>query len=100
MKFFLKLILLFTLSAYLGKSCISEINLLDAINIPFDTSFIDYVSGIDNFPAFLIKKGAFIQKPYRLIFPEVFYTNFSIVVTLKLIGSGGFLFSSNYLLFS
>ncbi|XP_050420760.1 collagen alpha-1(XVIII) chain-like [Adelges cooleyi] len=72
-----------------------ELDLLSSIEMPFrDTEHIFFVTGEDGFPAFGIKPGSDIKAPYRLVFPEKFYPEFSTVTTFKLNSMvGGFLFA-------
>lgn len=72
-----------------------EHDLIRAIDIPFNdpkTQFFE--EGADGFPAFGFKPGSDVKSPYRLLLPEKFYPEFSILVMVKP-GSraGGFIFS-------
>ncbi|KAL1128964.1 hypothetical protein AAG570_013498, partial [Ranatra chinensis] len=74
----------------------SEIDLLQAIKIPFEDPATQYFeNGSDDFPALGVTPGSDIKCPYRLFLPERFFPQFSIEITAKLANpdGGGFLFA-------
>ncbi|XP_042221660.1 collagen alpha-1(I) chain-like isoform X3 [Homarus americanus] len=67
-----------------SKDSLEEVDLLQAIAVPFaDSSTQYFVTGFDGFPAFGFKVGASIKHPYRLFMPERFYRRFSIMIAMK-----------------
>lgn len=71
-----------------------EIDLLQAIRVPFRSPGLYYVTGYDGFPAFGIGERADIKKPYRLSLPEKLSRDFSILVTVRADNTdNGFLFA-------
>ncbi|XP_069193869.1 collagen alpha-1(XVIII) chain isoform X7 [Procambarus clarkii] len=71
-------------SALPNKDTLDEVDLLQAIAVPFaDPSTQYFVTGFDGFPAFGFKVGASIKHPYRLFIPVRLYRTFSILIALK-----------------
>ncbi|XP_063850523.1 collagen alpha-1(XV) chain-like [Scylla paramamosain] len=66
------------------KESLEEVDLLQAIAVPFEDPSTQYfVTGFDGFPAFGFKVGASIKHPFRLFLPEKFYREFSIQAAVK-----------------
>ncbi|XP_014665656.1 PREDICTED: collagen alpha-1(I) chain-like [Priapulus caudatus] len=72
-----------------------EIDLLNAISIPIEQAGVDFTSGFDGFIALNVRRSALVRTPFRTLFPEVFFADFSILVTARLADPrrGGFLFA-------
>ncbi|XP_076323469.1 collagen alpha-1(XV) chain-like [Tachypleus tridentatus] len=72
-----------------------SLNLLETIKIPFKSSSVYYVEGLDGFPAFGVTENAEIRAPYRLYLPNKMYRDFSILTTIKLerLDSEAFIFT-------
>lgn len=73
----------------------SEIDLLQAISIPFDDpKHVYFAEGLHGFPAFGLRAGSDLRTPHSLLLPLSMFENFAIVASFKPSdGQGGFLFS-------
>lgn len=70
----------------------AEFDLLTAIKIPPEDG-VDFVDGLDGFPAFGVKKSAQIKSPFSVVLPPKI-NEFAIMATvLHETRSGGYLFS-------
>ena len=76
-------------------SNVSEIDLLQAISIPFDDpKHVYFAEGLHGFPAFGLRAGSDLRTPHSLLLPLSMFENFAIVASFKPSdGQGGFLFS-------
>ena len=76
-------------------SNLSEIDLLQAISIPFDDpKHVYFAEGLHGFPAFGLRAGSDLRTPHSLLLPLSMFENFAIVASFKPSdGQGGFLFS-------
>ena len=74
---------------------ISEVDLLQAISIPFDDpKHVYFAEGVHGFPAFGLRAGSDLRTPHSLLLPVTMFENFAIVASFKPSdGQGGFLFS-------
>ncbi|XP_076304531.1 uncharacterized protein LOC143222229 isoform X3 [Tachypleus tridentatus] len=71
-----------------------DIDLLQAIKIPFSTEFVGFVVGQEGYPAFGLKEGADEKVPYRLYLPDTLFKEFSVVAIIRPEHHhGGFLFA-------
>ncbi|XP_022236358.1 collagen alpha-1(XV) chain-like [Limulus polyphemus] len=64
--------------------------------MPFISSSVKFINGLESFPAFRLSENTEIRAPYRLFLPRKMYRNFSILATIKPERhdkSGGFLFA-------
>ena len=79
----------------LSISNVSEIDLLQAISIPFDDpKHVYFAEGLHGFPAFGLRAGSDLRTPHSLLLPLSMFENFAIVASFKPSdGQGGFLFS-------
>lgn len=66
-----------------------------AIELPPSPDEVEFVAGIDGFPAFKLLPEARVKAPYLLYGPEHLFEDFSILVTIKLDGplDMGYLFA-------
>ncbi|XP_076329079.1 uncharacterized protein LOC143235125 isoform X4 [Tachypleus tridentatus] len=75
---------------------LQSLDFLETIKIPFTSSMVYFVDGLDGFPAFGFKEKAEIRAPYRLYLPKQMFRDFSILATIKperREPSGGYLFA-------
>lgn len=73
----------------------AEHDVLSVIKIPFeDQKTMYFDSGADGFPAYGLRPGSDVKAPYRLTFPEILYSAFALVGTVKMnTEQGGFVFA-------
>lgn len=59
-----------------------EINLIEAITVPFEDSASQYfATGINGYPAFGFRGGASVKHPSRVFMPEKLFSEFSVSKT-------------------
>jgi len=73
----------------------SEIDLLQAISIPFDDpKHVYFAEGLHGFPAFGLRAGSDLRTPHSLLLPLSMFENFAILASIRPADQqGGFLFS-------
>ena len=78
-----------------NKIWILEIDLLQAISIPFDDpKHVYFAEGLHGFPAFGLRAGSDLRTPHSLLLPVKMFDNFAILASIKPSDQqGGFLFS-------
>ncbi|XP_076369871.1 collagen alpha-1(XV) chain-like [Tachypleus tridentatus] len=75
---------------------VEYLDLLETIHMPFISSSVKFINGLEGLPAFKLGENTEIRAPYRLFLPRKMFSNFSILATVKpehLGNTGGFLFA-------